>query len=65
MILFCDLDTTSGANDEAITRRVIRTKPSLHYEAGDRTGRLPDVLDLDYAAFLRAYQSADAERSAS
>jgi hypothetical protein len=65
MILFCDLDTTSGANDEAITRRVIRTKPSLHYEAGDRTGRLPDVLDLDYAAFLHAYQSADPERSAS
>ena len=55
MVLFCDLDVTTGENGEPCTRRVIRTKPSLYYEAGDRTGRLPETLDLDFAAFLSAF----------
>jgi hypothetical protein len=33
---------------------VLRTKPAKHYEAGDRTGRLPETLPLDYAAFTAA-----------
>jgi hypothetical protein len=37
---------------------VIRTKPSLYYEAGDRTGRLPETIDLDYRKFLEAFQAA-------
>ncbi len=42
-------------------RRVIRTKPTERYEAGDRTGRLPDTLymgpspDNAYKNFLSAY----------
>jgi hypothetical protein len=63
MILFADLETTPVPNGEPVVRRVIRAKPSPHYEAGDRTGRLPDVLDLDYAAFVAAFANTD--RSAS
>ena len=55
MVLFCDLEVTPGENGEQRVRRVIRTKPSLYYEAGDRTGRLPDILDLDFKAFLTAF----------
>ncbi|MDR3741040.1 MAG: ATP-binding protein [Terracidiphilus sp.] len=64
MVLFCDLEVTSGENGEQNIRRVIRTKPSLYYEAGDRTGRLPETLDLDYAKFLEAYKAAAAARPA-
>ena len=39
-------------------RRVIRTKPSLYYEAGDRTGRLPETLELDFGKFKECYNAA-------
>ena len=37
---------------------MIRTKPSLYYEAGDRTGRLPETIDLDFGKFLEAFNAA-------
>lgn len=55
IILFCDLEPTIGADGKPSYRRVLRTKPSLAYEAGDRTGRLPEVLDLNFAAFAAAF----------
>ena len=57
MVLFCDLEVT-GDDGEQSMRRVIRTKPSLYYEAGDRTGRLPETLDLDFSKFLEAFNTA-------
>jgi hypothetical protein len=58
MVLYCDLDLTPGEDGAQHLRRVIRTKPSLYYEAGDRTGRLPETLDLDFRKFLDAFQAA-------
>ncbi len=55
MILFCDLETSVGKDGKTVVRRVMRTKPSAQYEAGDRTGRLPEVIDLDYPKFLAAF----------
>ena len=57
MILYCDIETATGPDNKVIARRVMHTKPSLYYEAGDRTGRLPDVIDLDYAKFIEAYNA--------
>lgn len=57
MILYCDIEAVAGPDGKMVARRVMRTKPSLYYEAGDRTGRLPDVIDLDYAQFLEAYNA--------
>jgi hypothetical protein len=57
IILFCDIEVTRDASNQPIVRRVIRTKPSQFYEAGDRTGRLPEVLDMDYRAFLSAFNA--------
>ena len=58
MVLFCDLDlTTDDAGTQKI-RRVIRTKPSLYYEAGDRTGRMPESIDLDFRQFMDAFNAA-------
>ncbi len=58
MVLFCDLEQADGEDGGASIRRVIRTKPSLHYEAGDRTGRLPETIDLDFRKFLDAFNAA-------
>ncbi len=58
MVLFCDLEMVTGEDGAQSVRRVIRTKPSLYYEAGDRTGRLPETIDLDFRKFLDAFDSA-------
>ncbi len=57
-VLFCDLDLTTGDDGAKSIRRVIRTKPSLYYEAGDWTGRLPETIDLDFRMFLDAFNTA-------
>jgi len=54
MILYCDIEA-SNDDGHPVYRRVIRTKPSLAYEAGDRTGKLPEVIDLSYQAFKQAF----------
>ena len=64
MILYCDIETTSGPDNRTLARRVMRTKPSLYYEAGDRTGRLPEVIDLDYARFIEAYNAGSGDKKA-
>ena len=56
MVLYCDLEDA----DDKSTSRVIRTKPSKYYEAGDRTGRLPETLDLDFGKFYEALDAAAA-----
>ena len=50
IILYCESTTT----DKGETR-VMRTKPSENWDAGDRTKRLPGVLPLDYEAFRDAF----------
>jgi hypothetical protein len=55
MVLYCDIETGAGPDGKMMARRVMRTKPSLYYEAGDRTGRLPEVIDLDYSKFIEAF----------
>lgn len=57
MILFCDIVHDEDEDGRPISRRVMHTKPSLYYEAGDRTGRLPETIDLSYLAFLEAFNA--------
>ena len=58
IVAYCDLEMTTGANGEPEYRRVMRTQPNPNYEAGDRTGKLPDPLPLDFEAFEQAFNSA-------
>lgn len=58
MVLFCDLEVSEADGGKKAIRRVIRTKPSVYFEAGDRTGRLPETLDLDYGSFIAAFNTA-------
>ncbi len=55
ILLFGDLETVPGPKGRPITRRVLRTKPGVNYEAGDRTGRLPETIPFDYRAFVEAF----------
>jgi len=57
MVLYCDIETVAGTEGRTVARRVMRTKPSLNYEAGDRTGKLPEVIDLDYTKFTEAFNA--------
>jgi hypothetical protein len=64
IILFCDLEPMTGADGKPAHRRVVRTKPNTNYEAGDRTGRLPEVIDLDFAKFVSAFAQGPAAPAA-
>jgi hypothetical protein len=57
IILYADLEVSRDADTQAVTyNRVLRTKPGATYEAGDRTGRLPAVIPLDFAEFAKAFE---------
>jgi hypothetical protein len=58
-ILFCDVEEEVGAEGRRTYRRVIRTRPTTHYEAGDRTGRLPETLPLDYHSVVEAIRGTN------
>ena len=62
LILFADMESATGPDGKPAYRRVLRTKPHPNYEAGDRTGRLPEVIDLDYAKFLETFQAGEERR---
>jgi hypothetical protein len=57
-MLFCDVEAVPKEEGGFEHRRVIRTKPNTNYDAGDRTGKLPDVLPLDFKAFTDAFTNA-------
>ena len=59
LVLYCDIETEHDGDGKPVYRRVMRTKPSPHYDAGDRTGRLPETIDLDYPTFLRTFSRED------
>ncbi len=55
MVLYCDTVACKGEGGAVEIQRIMRTKPHPRYEAGDRTGRLPEVLPLDFGAFKAAF----------
>ena len=57
IILYGDSIAKKDAAGNVTIERVVRTKPHPTYEAGDRTGRLPELLPLDYEQFVKAFNS--------
>jgi len=57
-VLYFDSEDEVQSQDAIIEKRIIRTKPSQRIVAGDRTGKLPETIDLDYHKFLAAYKIA-------
>ena len=60
LILFAETDLVQGPDGKPIHRRVLRTKPNPSYDAGDRTGRLPDPLVMDFPTFKTEFEKAAA-----
>jgi len=63
MVLYFDSEERTQDEGTVTHHRIIRTKPSRYYEAGDRTGKLPDIIDLDFDKFLAAYKIAVSDSS--
>jgi hypothetical protein len=59
MILYCDIDAALDKSGAVTERRVIRTKPSKNYDAGDRTNRLTEVVDLNYSEFKKVFEAGE------
>ncbi|MBL7046493.1 MAG: ATP-binding protein [Candidatus Marinimicrobia bacterium] len=55
-ILYGDMDSSVVQDGKTVERRVLRTKPTKHYVAGDRTGKLPETIEATYDAFLKVYE---------
>ena len=58
MVLYFDSEDVTDDDSNVKQRRIIRTKPTRYYEAGDRTGKLPEIIEMDYEKFLIAYKLA-------
>ena len=59
IIMYGDFETQAKAPKGSVPpppKRVLRTKPTMYYEAGDRTRRLPDTIDFDYQALVDAWE---------
>ncbi len=54
LILYAEVEEDFSDPDAVKENRIVRTKPGYNYEAGDRTGRLPDTLPLDFDCFVNA-----------
>jgi hypothetical protein len=57
LILYCDVQVEQAEDGTRKHRRVVRTKPSPNYDAGDRFGCLPEVMALDFKAFAKAFET--------
>lgn len=55
MILFVDIVAAKDEKGNLIQRRVLHTRPHVNFEAGDRTGRMPETLALDFGEFQRVF----------
>jgi len=55
-ILYGDIEEVTDRDGKSVSKRILRTKPTRHYEAGDRTGKLPENIDASYDAFWTVYQ---------
>ncbi len=57
LILYCDVQLEQGEDGTRKYRRVVRTKPSPNYDAGDRFGCLPQMMDLNFQVFAKAFET--------
>lgn len=55
IILFVD----SAMNKDGEEVRILRTKPSLYWEAGDRSNLLPETLKLDYNELVKYFKAKE------
>lgn len=58
IVILCEVTAQKSDDGTHVYERVMRTKPTPAYDAGDRTGRLPEVLPMEYDKFTDAFKQA-------
>lgn len=58
LYLYADHEITTAQKGVTSEKRVLRTKPTSIYEAGDRTGLLPESIPMEFSAFAEAFSAA-------
>ncbi len=56
LVLYFTVEPTKDENGVSSFKRVIKTKPSPYYDAGDRTDLLPETIDMDYFKFVSYFK---------
>lgn len=56
IVLLAHMQVERGEEGKVTEWRAVHTKPSAQHDAGDRTGRLPEVLPLDYNEVQKAFK---------
>lgn len=57
LVLYAEIEP-ERTDKGVIHKRQLKTKPTDEYDAGDRTGKLPEAMELDAAAFVRNFTEA-------
>jgi hypothetical protein len=57
VVAYCDVEPIKHDDGRTTYKRVLRTKPSPYWEAGDRTKRLPETIDFNFPAFAAALRA--------
>jgi hypothetical protein len=55
-VAYANVESSVDSQGHRSVHRVLHTKPSAEYDAGDRTGKLPETLPLDYDSFVKAFE---------
>jgi hypothetical protein len=57
-VLYFDLQQSQDKDGNIIWKRIIKTKPTKDYEAGDRTGKLPETIPMNWHSLEKAFADA-------
>lgn len=63
LVLYCDQETTIDDEGVRTYTRVLRTKHTPTYEAGDRTGKLPETVPMQYKEFEKCLKPPSRARN--
>lgn len=58
IVLYADHEVSEAVKGVQTETRVLRTKPTNYYDAGDRTGFLPESIPLDFQTFADTFATA-------
>lgn len=62
IVLYAQSAQTKDSDGKVVNKRVLRTKTTEYWEAGDRTNSLPETLDFSFGKFIEAWNKNKVEK---